>query len=131
MTYFLALLAEAQGPAAEALGTLDEALAQAERTGERWFEAELHRRKGAVLLARVPSPTGEGEGCLQRALVIAKGQVARLWERRAATDLARLWQAQGRPREARALLEPVYTWFTEGFETPDLKEAAALLDEVR
>ena len=130
---YTALLADVHrraGDADRALEVLGEALEQVEQTDQRVYEAELHRLKGAVLLARTPSPTGEAEACLRRALAVAEGQKARLWELRAATDLARLWQAQGRPREARALLEPVYAWFTEGFDTPDLKEAKALLEEL-
>ena len=105
LSYFLALLAEAQGLAPDALETLDQALAHAERSGERWFLAELHRRKGAVLVARGLQP--DGEGCLRQALAVAREQGARMWELRAARDLARLWWSQGRPQEARALLQPV------------------------
>ena len=110
-----------------ALEVLGEALEHVERTDERVYEAELHRLKGAILLARAPPPTVEVEVCLRRALAIARRQKARLWELRVATDLARLWQANGQSREARALLEPVYAWFTEGFDTPDLAEAGRLL----
>jgi predicted ATPase len=132
--FYVALLADAHrrvGDADQALEVLGEALEEVKLTDERVYEAELHRLRGAVLLSRAPSPTGEAEPCLWRALAVARGQKARLWELRAATDLARLRQAQGEPREARGLLEPVYAWFTEGFDTPDLKEAAALLDELR
>ena len=127
---YTALLADVHrraGDVDRALEVLGEALEHVERTDERVYEAELHRLKGAILLARAPSPTGEAEICLRRALAVARRQKARLWELRAATDLARLWQANGQSREARALLEPVYAWFTEGFDTPDLAEAGRLL----
>ena len=129
--FYTALLADAHkraGDAKRALEVLGDALEQVERTDQRVYEAELHRLKGAVILSCVPSPTGEAEVCLQRALAVARRQKARWWELRAATDLAHLWQAQERPREARALLGPVYAWFTEGFDTPDLEEAKTLLD---
>ena len=131
--FYTALLADAHRRAADgdqALEVLREALEEVELTDQRVYEAELHRLRATVLLSRTPSPTGEAETCLRRALAVARGQKTRLWELRAATDLARLWQAQGKPREARDLLEPVYAWFTEGFDTPDLKEAGALLEEL-
>ena len=130
LPYFLALLAEAQGPAAEASGALDEALARAERTGERWFEAELYRRKGEALRGLASERHAEAEDCYRHALALARGQAARSWELRAATSLARLWRDQGRSGEACELLAPVYGRFTEGFDTPDLRETEALLDEL-
>ena len=84
-----------------------------------------------MLLSHAPSLTGDAEVALVQALSVARGQHARFCELRAATDLAALWLAQGRHQEAHALLEPVYAWFTEGFDTPDLKKAAALLDALR
>ena len=97
------------------------------RTGERWFEAELHRLKGEALLdARQPS-FAYAEVEFQRALAIAREQGARFWELRAATSLARFWSYQKRNEDAHALLAPVYVWFTEGFETPDPTNARALL----
>ena len=90
--------------------------------------AELYRHKGRLLLLQGQSEAAEGLYCI--ALSIAKEQEAKLWELRAATSLARLRHAQGRRAEARDLLAPVYGWFTEGFDTPDLKEAKALLDEL-
>jgi len=131
---YTALLADAHdraGDATRALEVLGDALEQVEQTGERVYEAELHRRKSIVLLSRVPPANIEAEVCLRRALAVAREQAARLWELRAATDLARLWQTQGKLEEARNLLEPIYAWFTEGFDTPDLKEANVLLDELR
>jgi predicted ATPase/DNA-binding winged helix-turn-helix (wHTH) protein len=129
--YRLALLAGAQevaGQIEEALPLLDEALRMVERTGERWFEAELHRQKGQLLLRQGHAEAAEG--LYRKALDVAVGQDAKLWELRAAVCLARLHREQGRHAEARDLLAPLYGWFTEGFGTPDLKEAKALLDEL-
>ena len=128
--FYMALLADMHSRAGDAdrvLEMLGEALEEVERTDERVYEAELLRLKGAALLARAPSSTGEVEACLRRALAIARAQKARLWELRAAIDLARLWQANGKSREAYALLEPVHAWFTEGFDTPDFVQARMLL----
>jgi predicted ATPase len=96
------------------------------RTGERWFAAELNRLKGQILLRQ--GHFEEAEELYRKALSIAREQKAKLWELRAAVSLARLWRDQGRRAAARDLLAPVYGWFTEGFDTPDLKEAKALLD---
>jgi predicted ATPase len=127
LPYFLTLLAEADGCNDRAKGWLTEALVRVERTGERWFEAELHRLKGELVL--IGNQAG-AEACFQRALAVARAQSARAWELRAATSLARLWAGQGRRIEAHGLLAPIYGWFTEGFDTADLKDAKALLDEV-
>jgi len=105
---------------------LDEALRIADRTGERWLAAELNRHKGQLLLRQGHSEAAEE--LYRKALGIAREQEAKLWELRAATSLARLRRDQGRRVEARDLLAPVYGWFTEGFDTPDLKEAKVLLD---
>jgi predicted ATPase len=129
--HFMALLAEAceiAGQVEEALALLGDALQIAERTGERWFAAELNRHKGQLLLRQGHSEAAEELYC--KALSIAKEQEAKLWELRAAASLARLRRDQGRHAEAGDLLAPVYGWFTEGFGTPDLKEAKALLDEL-
>ena len=99
-----------------------------ERTGMRWFAAELNRHKGQLLLRQ--GHTEAAEQLYRRALSIAAEQEAKLWELRAAASLARLRRDQGRDAEALDLLAPVYGWFTEGFATPDLKEAKALLDEL-
>jgi predicted ATPase len=126
-----ALLAEAfeiAGEIGEAVTLLDDALQIVERTGERWLEAELNREKGQLVL-RQGHPVA-AEGLYRRALSIARKQGAKLWELRAVASLARLWRDQGRCTEARDLLAPVYGWFTEGFATPDLKDAKALLDEL-
>ena len=131
MPHWLALLARAceiAGQIEEGLTLLDDALQIVERTGERWFAAELYRHKGQLLL-RQAQPEAAEELYL-KALSIAVEQDAKLWELRAAASLARLRRDQGRRVEARDLLAPVYGWFTEGFDTPDLKEAKALLDEL-
>jgi predicted ATPase len=107
---------------------LDEALQTVERTGERWFAAEVNRHKGQLLLRHGQSEAAEE--LYRNALGIAEEQGAKVWELRAAVSLARLRRDQGRRSEARDLLAPVYGWFTEGFDTPDLKEAKALLDEL-
>ena len=107
---------------------MDDALQIVERTGERWLEAELNRHKGQLLLRRGHSETAEE--LYRKALGIAEEQGAKLWELRAAASLARLRREPGRRTEARDLLAPVYGWFTEGFDTPDLKAAKALLDEL-
>ncbi len=94
------------------------------------LKAERLRHQGEVLLL-LPEPERAGaEACFRRAIEIARGQGARWWELRAAVDLARLWRDQGRCAEARDLLAPIYGWFTEGFDTPDLQEVKALLDEL-
>src|SRR5262249_20295370 len=108
------------------LGALDEAILLAERTEERAFEAELHRLRGELLLAL--RADGEAVRELERALMIARRQQARLWELRAATSLARAWHRQGRNVEARQLLAPVYERFREGQALADLHNAQALLD---
>jgi predicted ATPase len=112
----------------EALTLLGEALQIVLRTEERWLEAELNRHKGELLL-RQGHPDAADE-LYRKALSIAREQEAKLWELRAAMSLARLRRDQSRRAEARDLLAPVYGWFTEGFDTPDLKEAKALLGEL-
>jgi predicted ATPase len=129
--YYTALLArtgEYSGEIGEGLAWLDEALQIVKTTGERWFAAELHRYKGQLLLRQ--GDLEAAEELYRKALSIAEEQEAKLWELRAAASLARLWGEQWRRGEARELLAPVYRWFTEGFATPDLREAKALLDEL-
>jgi predicted ATPase len=130
--YGLALLAEAHGVLGEpeaGLTALAEALTLAETTGERWYEPELYRLKGElILLQQSADNQAEAEDCFQQAITIAQNQSAKSWELRAATSLARLWYQQGKRQEAHDLLAPVYGWFTEGFDTADLQEAKALLD---
>jgi class 3 adenylate cyclase/predicted ATPase len=129
--YFIALLAAAcqiAGQIEEGLTLLDEALQIAKRTGERWFAAGLHRHKGQLRLQQ--GHTEAAEELYRKALSIAREQEAKLWELRAAVSLARLCRDQGRHAEARDLLAQVYGWFTEGFDTPDLQEAKALLNSL-
>ena len=110
------------GRAAEALRLLAEALARVEATGERWFEAELHRLRGEALLGASAADRAEAEACFRKALDVAREQGAKWWELRAATSLARLWAEHGERRKAHDLLAPIYGWFTEGFDTPDLRK---------
>ena len=129
LPHYMALEAaacEITGQAEECLTLLDDALGIIERTEERWFAAELNRHKGELLLRRGDFETAEE--LYRKALSVANEQEAKLWELRAAMSLARLRRDQDRPSEARDLLAPVYGWFAEGFDTPDLKEAKALLE---
>jgi predicted ATPase len=131
--YYLGFLAQAYGQvgqAGEGLTLLGEALGAVHQTGERFCEAELYRLKGALLLVHAAENHGKAEACFQQALAIARQQQAKSWELRAATSLARLWQQQGKQEAARELLAPIYGWFTEGFDTADLQEAKALLEEL-
>jgi predicted ATPase len=131
MPYQNALLSatcEIAGQVEEGMTLLDDASQIVENTGERWFAPDLIRRKGRLLLRQ--GHTEGAEELYWRALRIAEKQGAKLWELRAATSLARLHRDQGRGAEARDLLAPVYGWFTEGFDTQDLKEAKAMLDEL-
>jgi predicted ATPase len=134
--YQLALLAEAlarEGQVGEGLAALDEALALSTTSGERFLEAELHRLRGELLrrgaAAAAPAPD-EAEACFHRALALARYQQARSLELRAAMSLTRLYQGQGRPAEARSVLAGCYDCFTEGLDTPDLREAGALLGNI-
>jgi predicted ATPase len=131
--YCLALLAEAYGTIAQpesGLTVLAEALTLAETTGDRWYDSEVYRLKGALLLQQSADSHEEVQACFQQALDVARALQAKSLELRAATSLARLWQQQGQRHAARRLLSEVYTWFTEGFDTADLQEAKALLEEL-
>jgi predicted ATPase len=136
--YQLALLAEAYGKAArieDGLAALDDALAAVNETGERWYEAELYRLKGTLMLqSQVQCAPGQvsekAQVCFQKAIEIARNQQAKSPELRAVMSLARLLRDTGHRDEARALLAEIYNWFTEGFDTADLKDAKALLDEL-
>jgi predicted ATPase len=131
--YFLSLLAEAYGKVGqpeEGLTVLVEALEMTDNTGERHWEAELHRRKGELLLMQQGQKAEEAEECFRQALDIARRQQAKSLEVRAATSLSRLWQLQGKQEEAHQFLAEIYGWFTEGFGTADLKEAKVLLEEL-
>jgi predicted ATPase len=127
--YGLGLLCEALRQAGDhdgALAAVTEGLAASEQSGERWWQPELYRLQGLVLMGR--HDVAGAQASLQAALQLAQAQRAKSLELRAARDLARLWGEQGRRVEACDLLAPVYGWFTEGFDTADLKEAKALLD---
>jgi predicted ATPase len=137
--YLLTLLAEASGllgQPAGGLAALEEALTLMEQTGEQYYEAELHRQRGELLLLRAakshPDQGGQeqydAETCFQQALGVSRRQEAKSLELRAAVSLSRLWQRQGKRDEARELLAPIYGWFTEGFDTADLLEAKTLLE---
>jgi class 3 adenylate cyclase/tetratricopeptide (TPR) repeat protein len=117
------------GRADEGLELIERAIAMTNETGERFYAAETYRVKGDLLLAN--GRESDAENAFHESLGIAVTQESKGWELRAATSLARLWQSQGKRREADELLTPVYDWFTEGFDTPDLKEAKALLDELK
>ena len=114
----------------EASNVIDEAITVTAKTKEKWSEAEIHRTAGDLALMLPEANAAQAEAQFERALAVARKQQAKSWELRAATSLARLWRDQGKSSEARDLLAPVYGWFTEGFATPDIKEAKALLDEL-
>ena len=129
----LALLAKAYwhlGQSEEGLRVVAEALAIGNSNGEGRWTAELCRLQGVLLRSLAAAPHGEAEICFQQALAIARRQQAKAWELRAAMSLSRLWQQQGKRAEAHALLAPIYGWFTEGFDTADLQDAKALLEEL-
>jgi predicted ATPase len=131
--YFLALLAEAQGMIGQPEGgltALAEAMTLVDTTGERWYEPELYRLKGELLLQQSSDNQADAETCFHHALEVTRPQQAKSFELRAATSLARLWQQQGKRQESYDLLAPVYHWFTEGFDTADLRDAKALLEEL-
>ena len=133
ISYFLSVLGKANaglGQIDEAWRCVDEAVGAMEATGERWYEAEIHRMAGEIALMSSVPDAAKAQAHFERALEIARAQLLRSWELRAATSLARLWRDHGRRAEAHDLLAPVYGWFTEGFDTPDLREAKALLDEL-
>jgi tetratricopeptide (TPR) repeat protein len=130
---FFAMLAESLrkvGCHDDALGTLEHALGRADQQGQHYYDAELHRLRAEVLLHMNDKAVEEAETHLYRSLEIARRQEARTFELRAATSLARLWPRQGKRDDARALLAPLYAWFTEGFDTRDLRDAKALLEEL-
>ena len=130
--YFLALLSETYGKGGqveEGLGVLNDTLAMLDKSGERWWEAELHRLKGELLLVVSSNNNFQAEACFNKAFEIARRQSAKSLELRAAMSLGRLWQQKGKKEKARQMVAEVYAWFTEGFDTPDLKEAGRLLDQ--
>jgi predicted ATPase len=131
--HFLSMLAEVHrslGQPEAGLTALSEALTLVEKTGERYYEAELHRLQGELLLQQAAPEVSHAEACFQQSLDIARRQQAKSLELRAAMSLSRLWQQQGQQAEAYDLLAPIYGWFTEGFGTADLQEAKTLLEEL-
>jgi class 3 adenylate cyclase/predicted ATPase len=118
------------GQVGDAWHHLDEAMMAAEKTQEKWVEAEIHRTAGEIALISPEADAVRARACFERALAVAREQKAKSWELRTAMSLARLRRDQGKPRQAHDLLTPVYGWFTEGFDTRDLKEAKALLEEL-
>jgi predicted ATPase len=114
----------------EAWRCIGEAMTAVETTKEKWCEAEIHRTAGEITLMSPEPDAAKAQAYFERALAISRAQQAKSWELRAATSMARLWHDQGKRDEARELLAPVYGWFTEGFDTLDLKQAKALLDEL-
>jgi predicted ATPase len=131
--YLCTILADVSahlGHTEDGLQALAEAHTLVEQQEERYWEAEVCRLRGVVLLQQTGTPQAEAEAWLQRALDVARRQEAKSLELRAAMSLSRLWQQQGKRAEAHALLAPIYGWFTEGFDTADLQEAKALLEEL-
>jgi predicted ATPase len=132
-SHWLGLLAEAScnaGRAEDGLRAVEEALDHVGQTGIVYYEPELHRLQGELWLCLDPSDAHAAEACFFRAVEIARSQQAKSWELRAATSLARLWGAQAKRAAARDLLAPVYDWFTEGFDTADLRRAKTLIDQL-
>jgi predicted ATPase len=131
--FYLALFAEAYGRVGNidaGLASLEEAMSLVEETGAIWWMAELHRLKGELLLKLSPENIADAEACYNHALDVARKQEAKSLELRAAMSLSRLWQQRGKQEEAHQLLTGTYGWFTEGFDTADLQEAKALLEEL-
>ena len=133
MPWYLSNLASAYaeiGQYGEAWSCIDEAVTAVDRAKEKWCDAEIHRTGGEIALTS-PEPDGaKAEAYFERALEISRRQQAKSWELRAAMSMARLWHDQGKRQQAHDLLAPVHGWFTEGFDTLDLKEAKSLLDQL-
>jgi predicted ATPase len=127
---YLALAHADLGQPDDAWRCIGEAISTTEATKERWFEAETNRIAGEIALNSPERDAAKAETYFERALAVARQQQAKSWELRASMSLARLWRDQGKVQQARELLAPVYGWFTEGFDTRDLKEAKALLEEL-
>ena len=133
MPAYLSLLARTYavlGQFDDARRCIGEAMTAVETTKERWCEADIHRIVGEIALMSPEADAAKAEAYFERALAVARAQQAKSWELRAAMSMARLWRGQGKRDAARELLAPVYGWFTEGFDTLDLKQAKALLDEL-
>jgi predicted ATPase len=118
------------GQTTEGLEAVTEALATVAQRAVRWWEAEFYRLRGELLLQRTATQPEEAGACFEQALDIARRRQAKSLELREAISLSRLWQSQGKRDEARELLTPIYSWFTEGFDTADLQEVKALLEEL-
>ena len=127
---YLAMTYAELGQFDHARSCLSEAMTAIERTGETWFEADVYRIAGEVALKSPQPDAANAQTYFERALAVARQQQAKSWELRAAMSMARLWRDQGKPQQGRELLGPLYGWFTEGFDTRDLKEAKALLEEL-
>jgi class 3 adenylate cyclase/predicted ATPase len=130
---YLSLLAKACGELGrfdDAWNYIDDAAVTVETTKETWYEAEVHRTAGEIALMSPERDAVKAEACFERALAVARSQQAKSWELRSAMSMARLWRDQGKRDQARELLAPIYGWFTEGFDTPDLKQAKALVDKL-
>ena len=127
MSYLARAYAEL-GSFEEAQRSIREATTTVETTKETWWEAEVHRTAGEIMLLAPEPDAAKAETYFNQALSVSRAQEAKSWELRAAMSMARLWGDQGKPQHARELLAPVYGWFTEGFDTRDLREAKALLD---
>jgi predicted ATPase len=133
MAHSGALLAEVlrkSGRISDAFNVATETIARTQHSGGRYYEAELHRIKGELLLAQTAADEQQAENCFQQAIEVARGQSAKSLELRAVMGLSRLLQSQGKRTAARQLLADIYGWFTEGFDTADLKQAKALLEEL-
>jgi predicted ATPase len=133
MPSYLSYLARAYaelGRSNDAWRCISEAMTVVETSKERWCEAEVNRMAAEIALKSPEPETEKAEAYFERALAVARQQQAKSWELRAAMSMARLWRDQGKRQEARELLAPVYGWFTEGFDTRDLKEAKGLLEEL-
>ncbi len=133
LPWWLAMLATAHadlGQFDEASKCIKEAIIAVEASKETWAEAEVSRIAGKIALWAPEHNATTAQAYFERALAVARQQQAKSWELRAAMSMARLWRDQGKPQQARELLAPIYGWFTEGFDTLDLKEARALLDEL-
>ena len=133
MPFYLSFLARAHaelGKFDDAWRCISEAMTTVENTKETWFEADINRIAGDIALMSPHPDAAKAEAHFERAFAIARAQKAKSWELRAATSLARLWRNQGKRESARDLLTPIYAWFTEGFDTLDLKQAKVLLEEL-
>ena len=128
--WYLAMAYAELGQLDDAWRCIDDAIDKVERSNEKWCEAEVNRIAGEIALKSPARDTQKAEKYFERALSVARQQQMKSWELRAAMSLARLWRDQGKVQQARELLAPVYGWFTEGFDTRDLKEAKALLEEL-